>query len=116
MKAVRKTTYSLCLLMIIPLLQQPICSFDGVAATQINNYHDEHGQYCNGSFAEELQTESETGHRRFLGGNKYISPGVLKPDQPACGKAVRGEPYRSCLPPPANRPNRGCNTYDRCRK
>jgi hypothetical protein len=87
------------------LLLQELGSVDRVAATQ-NNYDDDHihGK-CNGL----------TGGR-FLGTTKYIFPGVLRADQPVCGKLVRGEPYSgSCLPPPANRPNRGCNKYYRCR-
>jgi hypothetical protein len=118
MKPVRKITHSF---MIIILLLQQLCPFDHtVAATQnnIDDDDDEHGQ-C-GKYgvevAGELQAESER-CRRFLGMKKYISPGALKADQPVCGKGVRGEPYsNSCLPPQANRPNRGCNKYYRCRK
>lgn len=115
MKVVRKKTHSF---MIIILLLQQLSPFDhAVAATQNNiddDDEDEHGQ-CGSSFGE-LQTESER-CRRLLGTKKYISPGALKADQPACGKVVRGEPYsNSCLPPQANRPNRGCNKYYRCRK
>jgi hypothetical protein len=64
------------------LLLQELGSVDRVAATQ-NNYDDDHihGQ-CNGL----------TGGR-FLGTTKYIFPGVLRADQPVCGKLVRGEAY-----------------------
>ncbi|XP_059446799.1 uncharacterized protein LOC132178373 [Corylus avellana] len=114
MKDMCKKTHSF---MIIILLLQQLSPFDHkVAATQnnIDDDDDEHGQ-C-GSSVGELQTESER-CRRFLGTKKYISPGALKADQPACGIVVRGEPYsNSCLPPQANRPNRGCNKYYRCRK
>ena len=117
MKPVRKKTHSF---MIIILLLQQLCPFDHTVAATQNNIDDDDGHGECGKYgvevAEELQVESER-CRRFLGTKKYISPGALKADQPVCGKVVRGEPYsNSCLPPQANRPNRGCNKYYRCRK
>ncbi|EEF41748.1 protein RALF-like 32 [Ricinus communis] len=64
---------------------------------------------------EELLMESETSQRLLLGG-KFISPGTLRRNIPACGNAERGDPYSAtCLPPPSNPYNRGCLRYYKCR-
>jgi len=71
---------------------------------------------CSDEMAEEeLSMESETS-RRIVRAVKYITPGVLRSDSAFCGKVKRGEPYQgSCLPPPSNNYNRGCNKYYKCR-
>ncbi|KAJ8755291.1 hypothetical protein K2173_019089 [Erythroxylum novogranatense] len=76
---------------------------------------------CNGSIAEcnvedfEELIESEIS-RRFLEQIKYISPGALNKDRPACSGEASGQSYSSsCLPPPANHENRGCSKIYRCR-
>ena len=89
-----------------------------VAATQESS---EHAQ-CSGSMVEcvgqmaeeELSMESEAS-RRTVRAIKYLSPGSLRPDEPICAKATKGESYSNCLPPSSNSYNQGCNSYNRCR-
>ncbi|KAG2726401.1 hypothetical protein I3843_01G106200 [Carya illinoinensis] len=111
-------------LLLAPLLLV-LGSFYAVAAGD-NNNDGEHGR-CTGSVLEcgiemadheELEKEYSSTNTRFLAAQiKYITPDVLRADQPACGKVTRGDPYRkSCLPSPSNPENRGCSSYYRCRR
>ncbi|KAJ0034302.1 hypothetical protein Pint_25541 [Pistacia integerrima] len=73
---------------------------------------------CDGSMEErgEIGEEFETTQRVLGAVPKYISPGALRGDLPACGKTARGDPYsKTCLPPPSNPYQRGCSKYYRCR-
>ncbi|XP_044500684.1 protein RALF-like 32 [Mangifera indica] len=78
---------------------------------------------CDGSMAkcgeigeEEFSMESESTQRIVGEVPKYISPGALRGDLPACGKTARGDPYsKTCLPPRSNSYQRGCSKYYRCR-
>ncbi|CAK7328393.1 unnamed protein product [Dovyalis caffra] len=76
---------------------------------------------CNGSIAEcneeyEFLMPSHNSKGFLEEKTKYISPGTLKPDRPACNGGSRGQSYSSsCLPPPSNPPSRGCSKYYRCR-
>lgn len=75
---------------------------------------------CNGSIGEcneslENLMDSEI-NRRFLYAQRYISPGVLRRDEPVCSGGARGQSYSNdCLPPPSNSYNRGCSKIYRCR-
>ncbi|XP_028759732.1 protein RALF-like 32 [Neltuma alba] len=89
-------------------------------ATSLRSHHEAYT--CNGSIAEcneedELLMESDIS-RRILEGKKYISEGALQRDKPVCNGGASGEAYSKsggCLPPPSNRPDRGCSKYYRCR-
>ncbi|OVA05696.1 Rapid ALkalinization Factor [Macleaya cordata] len=73
---------------------------------------------CNAEEEEEMLMESEISRRFMAEQKKYITPGVLKKDQPACGGDGRGQSYTnggSCLGRPVNPETRPCYKYYRCR-
>lgn len=103
--------YSLCLLLL---------ALSIIAAAAKRSY--KHGE-CDGSIAEcgelvaeEFSMESETSKRVHAAAKKFIAPGALRQDMPACNGGARGDPYsKSCLPPQSNGYQRGCATYKMCR-
>lgn len=63
-----------------------------------------------------MEWERSEGGRFLAEKKKFITPGVLKRDQPVCNGGSRGQSYSSsCLPAPSNSYNRGCSKIYRCR-